>query len=132
MHLAHEEDPHPDQQDNRPPGDEEGEPDTAIVLGTGIDRHPFGAQIGNQPEIIRSVGLEGSIILHLPFDIRSLNDDLFDLTFGHGRDKVGIGQDLNLLLFIGDHVVKEDHDQKDDQPKCKIFIELIQGNPRTR
>ena len=59
LHLAHEEDPHGDEQQHREPGHEHAEQRRHVVLGRlGGDLHALLLQLVDQAGIVRRIGLE--------------------------------------------------------------------------
>ncbi len=90
LHLANEENPHPDQKQNRPPGNQHGHPEVAFFFGLGLDSHSLGTQFLNQSGIARSKGNKGAIVLIDPLDILSLQGHAADLARINGDQKITI------------------------------------------
>jgi hypothetical protein len=53
LHLAHEEDPHPDQEQHREPRHEDVHEERRLLLGLRFDDHPVLEEIAHQPRIGR-------------------------------------------------------------------------------
>ena len=56
LHLAHEENPHADQQQHREPGDEDLRQEALLFLGLGLHLDAVLDQVADHPQVARAVG----------------------------------------------------------------------------
>ncbi len=129
LHLPHEENPDRDQQQDRPPGDQQGKPEAAVLVRLGLDHNPLFAQLGDHVGIIRRVGLELAVVFVDSGYIGPLDGNLLDATLLHCGQKRRVADRLLGLVLLPHHVEKHDHDQTDHEPECEIFIELVHLTP---
>ena len=90
---------------------------------------PLLPQTLDQAGIIGSIGLELTVFLVLAFDVRALDGDFLDPPLLQRREERGIGDRLLLPILLRHHIEEQNHHQRDNQPECEIFIELIHCTP---
>ena len=79
LHLAHEEDPHADQQQHREPGDQDAEERRHIVVGRlRRDLHTLLMQLIDEPGIVRGISLEGAPIGEMAGDLAAGDGHILD------------------------------------------------------
>src|SRR5262249_54419494 len=90
LHLPREENPHPDQSDERQPRDQErDEPRDVVLLRARGDRDPFAVQALDQRRIVRCVSLKAASVRKGAVDLRPLNEDIADVTLVDLVQKLG-------------------------------------------
>jgi hypothetical protein len=68
LHLAHEEDPHADQQQHREPGDEDLREEALLLFGLGLDLDAVLDEVADHPDVARAVGDEALLVGRHPLD----------------------------------------------------------------
>src|SRR5210317_911231 len=117
LHLAHEEDPYGDQQQDRTPGNQNGHPETVAFVRLGLNSDALPAQQADQVRVIRNIGLECRTICVGAFKVRTLDRHVDHLTLIEGRQEGRIWDRLEFATLLGHHIEKHDHHQRDDQPE---------------
>ena len=137
LHLAHEEYPHPDQQQHREPGNEDREQGRRIVVvGKGADAYPILGQDRHQIGVVRGIGGKVASVTVMTGDAGSLKGDIADVTGFDGGQEVGKRQRqfLAALRRPLEEVEQGKHQKRDDQPQRNISTEfqvsLLLGAPK--
>ena len=126
LHLAHEEDPHADQEQHRKPLNQDGDiPGVALFRPRG---HPYPpvAQGPHEVGVVGgSVGLEAVVIAKFSTNDLPLNNDLGDLTFFYSREEITKDNFRFSRLLTIEQVEHEQEDHPENQPQCEIRRNLI-------
>src|SRR5579871_2556046 len=128
LHLAHEKDPHADQQQHREPRDQHAEQRGHIVVNRGGgDSDPLVDQPADKAGIVGRIGREGAAVGEVAADRVALDRDVGDLSAIDVVDKVGEGQRrLRTVARRGlEQVEQRDEKQPDYDPKGEILAEII-------
>src|SRR5947209_1259191 len=126
LHLAHEEDPHADEQEHGDPLQEDRVPRVGVRWLHG-DAHTPVAEHLDEVGVIDDVGpLRLRAVLQAVRDVIAADDDGFDAILLHRAEEFG---EVRLLLpaLLGplEHGEKEDDDQADDHPEGEVFVNLV-------
>ena len=128
MHLAHEENPHTDQEQHREPGNKDISKQRLLFRGFGFDAHTVFQQIIHQPDIVRRIGHETGAILFLAAHGIAVDlhfGDLFAFYLLHECREVHGGRRCALTSELR----KQAHEnQPDDEPDGDGFKGVIQCN----
>ncbi len=129
LHLAHEEDPDSDQQEQREPGDKNREPGKLLLFRLGIDGDFFLEQLLGKERVGRLVGTEFLAVLafKLAGYVIALNGYRRDFTGLDLRHEIAEVDLFSRRARLVEHVEQQDHHQADDQPEREIFVELVHG-----
>ena len=131
LHLAHKEDPHPDQQQHREPGYEDLGQHALLGRGLGLDRHTTVEQIGDQARIIRREGVEALTIGAPAGDLVALDGDTLNPSILHVTDELGVLQRLDRLLLLSKVTEHRHQDEGDNNPEQDILGYIVQGTSST-
>ncbi len=130
LHLAHEENPHADQQKHREPGDQHAKQRGHILIDRrcGYSDVLLG-ELSDQIGVVRGIGSERPAVGEMTADIVALDRDIGDLTAVDVVQEVGKGQGrLRSPAGGGLEEVKEcDEKQPDYDPQGEILAEIIHG-----
>ncbi len=131
LHLAHEKDPHADQEQHREPGDEHLRQEALLFLGLGLDLDAVLDQVADHPQVARAVGDVGLLVAAGadPLDGAALDACGLDLALLGLVHEFGIGDGLARRLAgveLLDH--GQDH-QADDQPYANVLEQIVQLDP---
>ena len=111
LHLPHEKNPDADQQQDRSPGDQQREPEAAVLVGTCLDNDSALPQLADQIRIVGGIGFEQDIVVVLAFDVGALHGDFPHLALSHRLQKSCVGDGFLLPILLGHHVEQQYHDQ---------------------
>ena len=128
LHLAHEEDPHPDQQQHREPRDQHPEQRRHVVVDRGGGNpHPLVDQPGDQGRVVWRISGKGTAVGEMTADRVALNRHIGNLTAINVVDKIGKGQGrLRPAAGRGLKQVEEcDEKQPDHNPEGEILAEVV-------
>ena len=78
LHLAHEEDPHADQEQHREPRDEDLREEALLLLGLRLDLDAVLDEVAHHPDVARAVGDEALLVGRDPLDRAPLDRRRFD------------------------------------------------------
>ena len=95
LHLAHEIDPHANEQQHRPPAHENAQQQGAFVARLDVEFHVVIDQIAHQPPVqVSGLGVHAAIVAHHGHDVCAagafLNGGAFHAAIAHVLKKVGI------------------------------------------
>src|SRR5262249_30496238 len=126
LHLAHEEDPHANEQEHGDPLQEERVPRVG-VRRLHRDAHTPVAEHLDEVGVIDDVGpLRLRAVLQAVRDVIAADDDGLDAILLHRAEEFG---EVRLLLpaLLGplEHGEEEDDDQADDHPEREVFVNLV-------
>ena len=79
LHLAHEENPHTNQEKHREPGDKDGRPDRRLFLSLAVHGNAILPQVIHHPEVARRRDLVLGAGIRLHENLPALNIDTLDL-----------------------------------------------------
>ena len=116
LHLAHEEDPHADQQQHREPGDEERQVRGRLLLGLDLERDVLGAERAHEVGIVGRGGLERRAIRVDADEFPALHVDFGDPPLFHRLKEIGVGNGVLGCLGPGKELVGEKDDDSDESP----------------
>src|SRR6266568_23506 len=126
LHLAHEEDPHADQEQHREPGDEDVHEERGFLLGLRLDLDAVLEQVGDEPDVARRVAGDALAVVGGRLQHPALDQHLGDSPGLHLLDELRI-----LHRRLGDlariELVEHRHQhQADDQPDHHVLEKIIQ------
>ena len=126
LHLAHEENPHADEQQHREPRNEHLREETLLFLRLGLDLDAVLDQVPDHPQVAGAVGhvvlLVGTDPLdRAAFDHGGLDAALPGLVHELGV-RHGLARGLPRVELLDDH----EHHQADDQPDADVLNQIIQ------
>ena len=127
LHLAHEENPHADEQQHREPVQQQHEERVGALDGLHVKGHAAGFQGVNQSvQIVGGAGDEGPGIGVDAGDVAALDGDPAHLAGRHLVQEVGIS---NFRLRAAAHraleeIEQSEEQQHDDDPQCRIPTEI--------
>ena len=128
LHLAHEEDPHADQEQHREPGDQHAEQRRHVFVDRrGGDPHALVGQPADQVGIVRRVGRERAAIGEMAADVVALDRDVGHLAAIDVVEKIRKGEG-GLRSSAGrglEQVEERDEKQPDDDPEGEILAEIV-------
>ena len=128
LHLAHEKDPHADQQEHGEPGYEDAEQGRhAVVDRGGGDAHTTIAQAPHQPRVLGRVGTERAAVGEVPGDRIPLNRDVADASVLHLGEEVG-EREVRLRppsRGVLEQIEQRDQQQADDDPERQVLREVV-------
>ena len=132
LHLAHEEDPHRQDEEHREPGDQHAEQRLAAFAGRlGGDRHALVFKLADQRRVLRRVGLEGRAVGIAAGDLLAGDDDAAHVALVDLADELRIG-DIDAcrpLSGVLEEVEQGDQDEPDDDPQGKIAEIGVHSRP---
>jgi hypothetical protein len=127
LHLAHEEDPEPDQNEEREPVDKEGHQHARLLRGLGADGDIVLQQLTHQAVVIGGEAGEALPGLLDALDRAPADGHRLDIALAHQIDKGGIGHGLRRRLG-GREIVEHGHENdRNDHPEQEIFRHIIHG-----
>src|SRR5881397_1802173 len=126
LHLAHEEDPHADQQQHREPRHEDVHEERRLLFRLGLDLDAVLEQVGNQPDVARRVAGDALAFGGLGLELPPLDR--------HLRDAPGLHlfQELRILhrrlrRLAGIELIEHGHQhQPDDEPDDQVLKHVVQ------
>ncbi len=126
LHLAHEEDPHADQEQHREPGDEDVHEERGFFLGLRLDLDAVLEQVGDEPDVARRVAGDALAVVGGRLQHPALDQHLGDSPGLHFLDELRIlHRRLGHLARI--ELVEHRHQhQADDQPDHHVLEKIIQ------
>ena len=128
LHLAHEEDPHPDQQQHREPRHQDAEQGRhALVDRRCGDAHAALGQPADQLRVLGRVGAEGAAVGEMTADRVALNGDVahppvVDLGDEVGERQIGLRPAPRGVL---EQVEERDQQQADDDPERQVLGKVV-------
>ena len=127
LHLAHEENPHPDEQQHGEPRNKQGHEQRRVFGRLGLDDHLAFKQMIHQAGIVRGVGLKGRVVLRLALDDLPLNTHFLHIPAVHLGQKIAVGQGRLLGIGLAEQIEEDDHRQRDDHPEQEVAGKLVQS-----
>jgi len=130
LHLAHEEDPEPQHDEEGQPGDDRGDEDVGrLLLRAGLDAHVLVAQAVDKRRVGRGVGHEAAAILEHARDARPLDLHGADIAAVDLGDEVRVGDGLRgtaRRTALEDAVERHQEDDHDD-PEGQVLADVVHG-----
>ena len=129
LHLAHEENPHPDQQQHREPGNQDVDKRRRSVIGRGRNDHDAAfVELVDQIGVAGRIGRDRPAVLAHRADRAALDGHFADLAALHLRQE---GRVWNTCLSAAarrllEQIKKRHQQQADDDPEGEILTEVIQ------
>ena len=132
LHLAHEEDPHGDEEQHREPGHEHAEQRRHVVLRRlGGDLHALLMQLVDQAGIVRRIGLEVAPIIEVAGDLIAGDGHVLDaaaLDLGQElREADLVAADVNARAL--EQIEQGDQQQADENPDGEVTKIRIHDDP---
>ena len=128
LHLPHKEYPNGDDQDDRQPGNEDGEQRVhLLVLGLRADTDLFLDQAINQLRVHRARQFEGAAGAQHALDLVALDDDVADVAVLDLAEEIGI-RHLARRIPVGtalEQIEQGDQQHADYQPHGEISAEIV-------
>ena len=123
LHLAHEEDPHADEQQHREPGDQHAEQRRHVVLGRlGGDLDALLVQPVDQVGIVRRIGLKVAAVGEMPGDGVAGDGHVLDVASLDLREELRVADlvaaDVHARAL--EQVEQRDQEQADEHPDGKV------------
>src|SRR3990172_6325951 len=129
LHLAHEENPHADEQQQPEPVDEDGQQQRLLFLRLAFELHLVVDEVVKDLLVARIVSGEALAALQLARDFAALDRDPLDLVAADLLDEGGIFQRTGGRLAVAEIVEHRHQHDGDDEPQQKIFREIVQALP---
>ncbi len=126
LHLAHEKDPHGDQQQHREPGDKDLHQKTLLFLGTGTNHDVMVQQVTHQTGIARAVGGKFITTLSRTVNRTAINDDFLHLIIIHLGNEIGIGKLSRGNLWRAEVIEYRNQYNGNNHPQDNVFNHVIQ------
>jgi hypothetical protein len=123
LHLAREENPHPDERDEGKPGDQKRhEPRHVVLLRTGGDRHALAIEPLDQAGIVRRVGLEAAAVGEGAVNFRPLDQNVAHATLIDFIQQLREGNVLRrgALARILEQGEQREQQENDDHPEGEV------------
>ncbi len=126
LHLAHEEDPHADEQQHGEPGYQDREKRAHLFRRRSLDTDAVLAQPVDQRRVLRREGAELPAVAELALDFIALDLDFRDLAVVDLIHEVGKCHGLLPAARRRslEQVEQREEQQHDDKPKCGIAAEI--------
>jgi len=124
LHLAHEEDPHADQQQHREPGDEDLGEHRLLFLGLGRHLDPVLHEVAHHPDVVQPRRIDEDLLVVLGggADRATLDLDLADLPLAGCIHELRVLHGRRARVVTSAELVEHRHqDQADDQPDDEVF-----------
>ncbi len=126
LHLAHEEDPHADQQQHREPGNEDLHQHRLLLGRPRLDLHVVVEQVADQPVVTGAVGGELLAAVEHALNGAPVDGHALHATALHFGNELRVRQLLG-RRSAGSEVVEHGHqDDRDDHPEDQILRQVIQ------
>src|SRR2546427_411565 len=126
LHLAHEEDPHADQQQHREPRHEDVHEERGLLFGFGLDLDAVLEQVGNQPDVARRVAGDALAFGGLRLELPPLDRHLRDAPGLHLFQELRIFH-RRLRRLAGIELIEHGHQhQPDDEPDDQVLKHVVQ------
>jgi hypothetical protein len=127
LHLAHEEDPHADQQQHREPGDEDLGQQALLVARLGHHGHAVGQQVVDHLGIVGRIGLETLAGRGLAVDDTILDGHAGDIALFDLGDEFGIAELIGARRRRSETVEHGHQHHCDDHPQNQILGHVVQA-----
>ncbi len=132
LHLAHEKDPHANQQQHGEPGNEQAHQERRLLFRLGLDLHAVLQQIGHHPGIARRVAGETLAVAAFALQHVAFDHHLGDLLLAHLLDELRVGH-LRLDRALRAELVEHRHqDDGYDQPDDDILRHVVHVDSSAR
>ena len=130
LHLPHQKEPEPQEEDERAPRHEERDVPRVVFRRLGVDRDVMVPEHLDQIGVLDHIGPKRPPVFEQAVDVIAADGDLPDITLLDPAHKLA---ELDLLVrglpLEGEQVEQQDHEQADDDPKDEVFHAGIHPNP---
>src|SRR5690606_11788062 len=126
LHLAHEEDPHADEQQHREPGDEDVHEERRLLFRLRLDLDPVLQKIRDEPDVARRVARDALAVGGGRLELAAFDGDLGDAAGLHLLEELRVlHRRLDGLARV--ELVEHGHqNQPDDEPDDQVLEHVIQ------
>jgi len=122
LHLAHEKDPDPNEEQHGEPRDENRHVPRRLFHGFDQDPYLLAHERFNQVRILGHIGLKTLATSQLSRDLFSLNLHLFNLVIIHIGQEITVRDALLNRSGLAEEMIEKHKDKADDQPQGDIFL----------
>ena len=126
LHLAHEEDPHADEQQHREPRDEHLREEALLFLRLGLDLDAVLDQVPDHPQVTGAVRHVVLLVGADPLDRAAFDHGGFDAALSGLFHELGVRHRLARGLPRVELLDDRENHQADDQPDADVLNQIIQ------